>query len=271
MKKLFFNPLILLLLLLFMMVGCSPMYQLLETKSEDTSITDTRCTFTNTDVLIEYNFWENGGQLSFMITNNHDTPLYIDWDRSHFIFNGISYEYWYDEEVTKSFYSSSTASNGYTIAEAMVTLLTGTSTSGYRSKTTQTSSSKIRPKQILELPPHSSIFVSKFSITKDPYYTCDFSMRYVANSKSKSLNFTKDNSPISFRNYLTYATNASFSQPLTADNSFYVGSVSNMNQKVFFGKQQSEKYCLVNGKKMLRTFYGYPYKKTSAFYILKYK
>ncbi|MBK7958761.1 MAG: hypothetical protein IPK03_12045 [Bacteroidetes bacterium] len=101
--------------------SCASMYQVQETKSPDTKFENDAYVFENAEVKINYNFWALGGQVGFTITNKLDIPIYIDWNQSHLIFNGSSYEYWYDEEETKSAYRSSTISG----QSSILTVLAG--------------------------------------------------------------------------------------------------------------------------------------------------
>jgi hypothetical protein len=254
--------------------SCYPMYQVLETSSPDTKMEKDNYVFENSEIKINYNFWTNGGQISFILTNKTDEPLYLDWNKSHFIYNGISYEYWYDAEETKSFYSSSTSSTSETFADTRVNVIDVTaygsgrsSTSAFNKKMSLVASNKYKPKQIIHIPPKSSILVSKFSISKSPFYTCDFPFKMSLSKTPTTKTFTKENSPLTFRNYLTYSAKENFEQTKIVNNEFYISSVSNMYLYVFQGKPRKEKYCKQSGYVMTKQVYPYPYKKPNAFFI----
>lgn len=259
--------------------SCSPIYQILETSSPDTKLEKESFVYENTDVKINFNFWSDGGTISFLIYNKLDKSIYIDWDKSHFIFNGISYEYWFDSEETKSFYSSTMYSNSVTFGSDATNIIidrssakTNTSskqsTSSHRNTTSFGSSSKFKPKKVIQIPSKSGIFVSKFSITTNPYYNCDFNLKSIISSTEfKTKNFTKEDSPINFRNYITYSLLENFDSNKVIDNEFYVSSIRNMTVDAFQGKKENTQDCNFNGLKLNKIEYSYPYKKSNSFYI----
>ncbi|HNR18358.1 MAG TPA: hypothetical protein PKN75_01870 [Bacteroidia bacterium] len=258
----------------FLFTGCSSVYQVIETNSATTKLEKENFVFENAELKINYNFWSDGGAISFIITNKLEEAIYLDWNKSHFIYNGVSYEYWYDSEETKSFYSSSTVSTSATFADAMINILGGSAygsgkstTSAYKKQQAFAASSKFKPKQIIQIPPQSSILISKFTISKSPYFTCEFPIKYSGSKTPVSKTFSKENSPLLFRNYLTYSVKESFEQAKQIDNDFYISSVANMNTYVFKGKSQKEKYCSKSGTKLSKMVYPYPFKKPNAFFI----
>lgn len=238
--------------------SCSPMYQILETTSPDTKLDKDSYIYENSDVKITYDFWSDGGAISFFIFNKLDQPIYIDWDKCHLIYNEASYEYWFDSEEIKSFYSSSSQTNYSSRG----------STSTYRNNSGFASTTKFRPKKIIHIPSKSGIFVSKFSISKSPYYTCDFNLKsIISKTEIKTQKFSKDESPLNFRNYITYSLKESFDASKVLDNEFYISSIQNMNLFAFQGQQEYIKYCKINGMEASKIEYQYPYKKSNRFYI----
>jgi hypothetical protein len=257
-----------------MLASCSTIYQVLETSSTDAKLEKGSYVFENSDLKINYNFWAEGGQVSFFITNKTDVPLYIDWDKSHLIYNGISYEYWYDAEGTNSFYSSASTASSYTFADAMVNIFGGSAygnsqstTSAYGRKVAVVASSKSKPKKIIQIPSRSSIIVSKFSISKSPFYNCDFNLKHTSLRTPNTKTFGKEDSPLAFRNYLTYSAKDNFEQSKTVDNEFYISSISFMSKKLFLGKSSSRDDCDIKGVKIYGSNYSRPYKKPNSFYL----
>jgi hypothetical protein len=82
------------------------MYQVLETGSPELSEKSDSLIFENSDVKVSYDFWTNGGKVDFLIFNKLNAPIYVDWDKSHLIYNGVAYEYWYDSQQASSMISS---------------------------------------------------------------------------------------------------------------------------------------------------------------------
>ncbi len=263
-----------LLLTATMLSSCSVMYQVIETSSSDAKLEKDSYAFENADLKISYNFWADGGRVYFFVTNKLDVPIYIDWDKSHLIYNGTSYEYWYDSEETNSFYSSASTGSSYTFADAIVNIFGGSAYGSGQSNTSATSrkvavvaSSKSKPKKVIQIPPRSSIIVSKFSISKAPFYNCDFNLRNTSYRTPNTKTFNKSDSPLSFRNYLTYSSKENFEQSKTIDNEFYISSISFMTDRLFFGKSSARTDCDLNGGKVYGKKYSRPYMKPTNFYI----
>ena len=126
------RPIYLFIILIISFTSCTPIYQVFELSSSEIKPIDKSVVFENKDVKITYNFWSNGGQVYFKFTNKTDTELYIDWDKSHLIYNGISYEYWNDVEEINSFYASLSTTSSNTFSDATVNIF-GNSATGYSS------------------------------------------------------------------------------------------------------------------------------------------
>ena len=77
------------------------------------------------DIVIDYNFWAQNGQVSFVITNNSDNDVYVDLGRSFLIVNGMTFDYYqnrtYSSNSSSTVVSSSSygASNTFAVANGM--------------------------------------------------------------------------------------------------------------------------------------------------------
>jgi len=255
--------------------SCSPIYQVFEVSSSDVKSIDKSVVFENKEVKISYNFWSNGGRAYFKFTNKTDSELYIDWDKSHFIYNGISYEYWDDEEVSNSFYASSSSTSANTFANASANILgnsayanSNSSSSVSVKKITAVSTTKVKPKKIIFLPAKSSLLVFKFTISASAYYNCNYNLKVMKSKSSKKVSFTKDNTPLEFRNQIIYSSDEKFINKVNIDNSFYISGVTFMSEKTFNGKITTEKDCNIQGSKSTATYNEFPYKKANSFYVI---
>lgn len=260
---------------LFFLCSCTSTYQVFEVSSKELSVKNTNLVFENRDVSITYNFWEEGGKVYFLFTNKTDSDIYIDWDKSHLIYNGISYDYWHDIEdhnqIVATLASSSSYSNSNMLIKASSNNIVGkgeTASSSIGKKITAITSTKYRPKKIINIPPKASILVSKFSISKLPFFNCEFNIKGMNPKAPRKLNFLQDNTPVNFRNYITYATDEKFTNKTSIDNHFYISSISFVSQKLFNGNSLSNKECTITGAKKVNSFFEFPYKNPAAFYIV---
>ena len=259
-------------LLVLSISSCNPTYQLFEISSNGTKTMDKSTVFENNDVKLSYDFWSEGGQVYFKFTNKTASELYIDWDKSHLIYNGISFEYWHDVEESSSFYASLSSTSSNTFSDASINIF-GNSAFGNSSSTTSTlgkkiaamSTTKTKPKKIIFLPANASVVVSRFTIRKSPYYNCDFNLK---SKKTKSISFTKENTPLEFRNQIVYSHDDKFNNKTSIDNSFYISSISFISQKLFNGETLTSKNCNLDGMKSTTTYNELPFKKENRFYII---
>jgi hypothetical protein len=213
--------------------ACKPIYQVMEIDSNEVIKSDSTFSYSNDDLIINYNFWSENGIISINIYNKSENPIYIDWNRSHLIFNELSMEYWNEAEDTQLITEVSQS-----------TFLSGNN--AFLKKSVNLSSS-ISPKKIIHLPPQSYIHIAKYLISTSPYWTCDYNLKY---KKSKIVNtkkFTSKNSPIVFRNYLTYSSNEEFDSLKIIDNDFYVNTMHFMKEKFFLGKEKTINSCDLSG------------------------
>ena len=77
------------------------------------------------EIVVDYNFWAQNGQVSFVITNDSDNDVYVDLGRSFLIVNGMTFDYYqnrtYSSNSSSTIVSSSSygASNTFAVANGM--------------------------------------------------------------------------------------------------------------------------------------------------------
>lgn len=217
-------------------------YQLITLESEDVQQSDNKYVFQNKNLKLEYFFYEENGLLSFSIENISEDPIYVDWKKSSFILSGEKYDYWIDETQAKL----ATQYTLYTIPERNPLGNMIESGYGYTDGTIVTS----KPEKVTFIPPKSSLTLVKFRImTSGQYFkmqqsTCD-SIPVTENGKLSQfptckLTYSKDNSPFTFRNYITYSFTDDFEQELRLDNEFYVSEIHEMPKNSFFKRLGTE-------------------------------
>lgn len=199
--------------------------------------------FENDTVAVEYSFWANKGIMSFAVYNKLDKPIYIDWKKSSLILNGLKLNYWSDDintSVKTSTISASTQTpfiyNGPIIRPFAIS---------YGAQTSLSVSEGVISKQerITFLPPKSNFFSSRHHIISSGFtdWGTDYIKEEVARNggpKSKmttifSKQFTEQNSPVVFRNFLSLSTTESFDKEFYVDNAFHVKEVKSMEKKHF--------------------------------------
>jgi hypothetical protein len=262
------------ILSLFITSCNNSMYQVLETTAPKGKQENEGVVFESPDLKITYNLWVNSGRVEFFIYNKLNAPIYVNWDKSHLIYNGISNEYLLDGEQSSATFNSIATGTSRGSSNSFVNLLSGI---GYGSsnsagsyvgrKAVTVASSTYKPKKIIQIPPKSAIVVSNFSISKSPYFDCDVNLKNTSLNKASTKTFNEETSPISIRNYLTYSTDQLLEKDIIIENNFYVSKVTFMSESMFRGKLEKNKGCDINGRTGTISEYAYPYKKSNAFYI----
>lgn len=202
MKKLKFS------ILLLFIYGCMGR-ELFKVDSTNTHLTENGFVYENDTVKITYNFWAENGIMGIDIYNKLTVPIFIDWKVSNFINNGINLQYWYDTESSTSINKGVNYYGLRTFTGIPVSVHSGI-----------THTNTERPDRIVSITPHSNIIKSPYSLLAD-------------NINIVPANYTFNNSPIKFRNYLVFSTDESFTKKFYVDNQFYISSAEMIKQTQF--------------------------------------
>lgn len=231
--------------------ACSHHVQVL-TVNADFAQQDTLLRYSNDTFEIVYNTYGENGQLSFIVFNKSDVPLYIDWKRSAFIRGTQKQDYW----------SSDISVSTVTTADYNILWL-----SAYSQRRYYTEGVLTQQEQITFIPPRTAITMSKFrrSPAINPK---DVQEKVVRKSYKKrgttkvhEVAFTKENSPVSFRNFLTLSLKHDFSEEFYVDHQFWVSQSIKMAKKQYEGMS-----VLVEDADAIYVDYTYPYRAPNVYF-----
>ena len=217
---------------------------------------------------VSYDFWRDGGEAGFVITNNSNQILYVDLSKSFFIRNGIAYDYSFERTISTYVASTSSSSSsqsgtayGYwnTIGSYVPGAISATKvSSGGHTKSTTVS---YKDKEVVAIPPYSSKFISEYLISPDVFYDCDYNIT-PKRKEAPTYSFDLRNSPIVFTNYITYHVGGNATQKVI-DNQFYVDTITFLSKrsatsrvKVGCPQERSEKR-IVNGASPVKFYIKY--------------
>lgn len=245
-------------------------YQVLTTASDDAVDRNGQPVFENSDLRILYDFWASGGRMGFVVENKLDKPILIDWNRSHLVYNGFSFDYWNDSESIITMHESLTTGMAHTFAEVRKSML-GTSgratrTGGSRTRAV-TTAEHIRTKSVLEIPPGSKVGFTSYQLLTDAIYDCDFHWSGAANSDQKERVYDRSNTPLIFRNYITYSVGADLSDIRVIDNAFYLRSAIFLTLDSYLGRSTQVTNCNEAGFPYTGYEHAKPYRKPGSFYF----
>lgn len=194
--------------------------------------------FENDVVTITYSFWKERGVLSYTLYNKLDKPIYIDWKKSSLVRNSQKLDYWNDETITNSKGRTVYNSGLYFGYYDLLTL-----------SNTLTESKSVKPERITFIAPRSAITRSKFVLYDLPYRDMKklSSTRNIKESNSNKtydvryIEYNQQNTPLSFRNYLTFSSTENFEREAVIDNEFYISSIMKINSNVFMSRNEYNK------------------------------
>ena len=212
-------------------------------KSETVQHGKNNLIYDNEDCSVIYNLWGVNGNPGFIVYNHTDENIYIDLNQTHFIRNGVAYDYFLNREhqsgqsrtrgvaASKSmqgtFYNTifgSQVGDGLTYKKA-ISVTTSEAVTNSKSIT-------YKEKDIICIPPKSSKSISEYKITDSPYFNSDL-VRQPKNANKKALQFSAENTPLTFSNVIAYQKDGDSAYNYI-ENKFYVESVEVLKAETMF-------------------------------------
>jgi len=234
--------------LFILMNACSPTYhyQVFNNKSlDDKNI----ISFENEQIRLEYDLWAEDGQLEIHVLNKTEGPLFLDLSQSALIINGVAVPVYQDIELI---------SETSTLKGRSASYINWYGSPSYFKVASFSRALKIAP--IVYLPNKAttiSLLLPGQLTTK--YISPEAKLK--RGESKKSLAFSKEKTPYSFRFNLGYSSNKDMKDMTHIDDEFWVESILVMRGKEFFGD--------VIGRNSKTGYYDYkfPYMKKNAFYV----
>lgn len=206
-------------------------YQVYDVNSENMVQKDNSLVYENNDLKLMYNLWGENGSVGFIIQNKTNNDLFIDLTQTFFILNGKANDYFKNREFTKTsineaslsaFYISNWSNYLWTnryYVPASTKYIKGTST-GVTTK----------EKAIICIPANSWKVIDEYKVTPSIKQTCDKKTDYPKH-KAVVSTYNKDNSPLTFRNRISYAFDKECKNLKQIENEFYVSDITNYSKK----------------------------------------
>jgi hypothetical protein len=215
-----------LILILFISAfyACSPtsFYQVYKANpTEKGTITNDGIVFENEDCKITYNLWSKGGDIGFKLFNKTNNDIVINLNKSFFVLNGISTEYYQSRTVMEGLsVGRNSSSVGYGRYSAIQSI----------TNSTQSNTVSYTDKSNITIPTNTATIISEFNIRNERYVNCELP-KYPAKNDNKSLSFTIDNSPIVFYNLISYTKG---NNDYRFENKFYVSQITNYPRSALY-------------------------------------
>ncbi|HOK37052.1 MAG TPA: hypothetical protein P5538_00360 [Bacteroidales bacterium] len=247
------------LILAALVFACTPQnyYQLIETDTSTQNITSNYFFFENEDVIIQYNLWSNLGNGNFILHNKTNNDIFIDMKRSHFIVNDFAQTYFQNRHFNPKKIGTLNQEN---TDEESLKIPGFTKLANPQQTNIEISFNEER---IICLPPHSKKIIQGFELQQQPIRDCRL-YRFPKKTEITSIEFDKENSPITFRNRICYSFKEDFTVSKYIEDSFYIKKITNL-PSTEFEKQEFMVFC--GDSTDYRVKY-YPLMKPNSYYIL---
>lgn len=222
--------------------SCTHFYQVAYVTSDNLVPKRTGYVFENDTVKISYFFWSEKGILDYSVYNKLSVPLYIDWKKSAYIRNSVKNDYWKDSEISNSSTVTRAGATGVSNGRVGVMVSRGES---------ETTSITNKPERITFIAPKSEHKNSTFVIGRRNGINITDTIKSVTLKRldkdgkvTSGLveEFSRDNTPINFRVFLTLSTKENFSDEFYIDNGFFLAKVIQMTGKQFAKYKGYESY-----------------------------
>lgn len=232
--------------------------QLFELRSDGLKEKNGSFVYENDTLKITYAFWANQGTMCFKIENKLTKPLYINWKKSCFYDNVNKLDYWNDDSTAnyrQYIFNSDLDENWFGVPNP------GNGMSRI-----------ISNEKVTFIPPKGVYFSynrKQFKLLPVDYYSIDAKCdKNYENSNVKpgkkvlvlTMSYTKKDSPLKYRNFITYSTDEQLKTEGTINHEFFLGNFSETETKHFKGLPAGYDNF---GKPR----FSEPYRKNTAFYI----
>ncbi|WP_245859469.1 hypothetical protein [Spirosoma aerolatum] len=226
------KKLVLLLSVWVAMVGCMPTIQVVTLRGSNVSPSQEGLAMDNDTLTLRYNFASERGLMQLSIVNKLNKPLYVDWKRSSFIIGQDKVDYWSD---VSDVHLSGSASRYSRYASSVYLGGTIKKQEPIAFIPPQT---KLEKKQFVVVPQGSVRLTGPSTIEQEKAKWTD---------RKKPVDivnyaYSADQSPLTFRNYLTLSTDKDFKTEFTIDTKFWASDVKVLPRDQILTQQTSTTY-----------------------------
>lgn len=220
-------------------------YQVYDVNSENMVQKDNSLVYENNDLKLMYNLWGENGSVGFIIQNKTNNDLFIDLTQTFFILNGKANDYFKNREYTNTSIIEASLSTAY-----LLDWNTGLWANRYyvplpvSTKAVKGISTGITTKEkaIICIPANSWKVIDEYKVVPSIKQTCDKKTDYPKH-KAVVSTYNKDNSPLTFRNRISYAFDKECKNLKQIENEFYVSDITNYSKKEIIQTVKEKENC----------------------------
>lgn len=228
-----------------MLSSCSKtFYQVYNTEAPGMVEQGSSLVYENDDCKLMYNLWGENGSVGFVMQNKTNEDIFLFLSQTFFIKNGEAFDYFknreYSNTETTGVASSVSASESiYGLANIWGMWYNASKTANVETVENKGYSLTVTTKEspVVCIPAKSSKFIKEYRISDRLIKSCNQNQAY-PNKKSDPVYFTKEDTPLSFKNRISYSFNKDGENLKQVENEFWVSEVINYTEKEALEKKE---------------------------------
>ncbi len=234
------------------MTSCkSAFFQVYEVESDNLKQQVNSLVFENEDCKLFYNLWSNNGKVTFTMLNKTDKDIFVNLSQSFFVKNGFAIDYFQGRTYTSQVFVQNTYVSTTLSATGKASGLWGDNVYDFSKDVLVKSNKAVKgiaqsvsteEKEIVCIPAKCYKVFSYYSVNPSRLIVCDNSKDYPRQSAAIAF-YSKDTSPVSFKNRIAYGFNKSEVAEKHVDNNFWITSVTNYSRKAATDKVKASSGC----------------------------
>lgn len=230
---------------LLMLSSCSKVfYQVYNTEAPGMIEQGSSLVYENEDCKIMYNLWSEDGNAGFVMQNKTENDLFLILSQTFFIKNGTAFDYFKNREYSNTETVGATSSVAVSGTAYGLTNIWGLWYNASKAATVGTTknkgySSTVTTKEVpvVCIPAYSSKFIKEYSISDRLIKNCNKRQAY-PKKKSTPVTFTKEDTPLVFKNRISYSLYENGDNLKQIENEFWVSEVINYTEKEALEKKE---------------------------------
>lgn len=248
------------------MVSCkSSYYQVYEVSTDNLKTQDNSLVYENEDCKVLYNLWSLDGELRFAVQNKTDKDIFVNMGQSFYVINGKAVDYYQGRSYTQQEYSQTAAVTtsafakrsgyGFWGSDVYVERDVASAVANLQNKTKATSSSvTMKEKEVVCIPAKCYKVFGYYKVSPSFMQTCNKDKDFPNKTCQVGI-YSKDNTPIDFKNRIAYGFDKNEVASKHIDNEFWVTIVTNYSKSAATEKSKEKTECYgVKSSKSERVF-----------------
>jgi hypothetical protein len=218
-------------------------YQVYNAEAPDMTEQGNSLIYENMDCKLIYNLWGENGNAGFTIQNKTDKDLFLVLSRTFFIKNGVAFDYFMNRErsnteIVGTGASATIGGTTYGVANVFGYLYDNSKTLSYKASKNRGYSSTVTKKErpVICIPANSSKYIKEYLISDVVFKNCD-KKKFFPSKESRPETFTKEDTPLLFKNIISYSYNEDGSNLNQIENVFWVSEIINYSKRKAFEKK----------------------------------